>query len=299
MNALVTGGTGFIGSYVVKALAEEGHRVTALDRNPRTAPGLRRLPGLEIVECDLADFSFVKAHLAGKDACIHLALGCWDVSAYEFLMRDTRLSVWLFEKAAELGVPQFIYTSSGEAPGATRPCTTEDTRTEPRRAYAATKAASEQFLMAVSHQHTMRCNIIRPNLTFGNPVVEGGRSTSDSRTRDICRQARRGEEITLPPGRGTQPIWAGDLARVYLAVLNSGANRQIYHAMGADFVPWTDVAAEAVRQAGSSSRIPPADQLGEPWLFDVTKLREDFGLEFHPWPRLVEHIAYVLAHEVD
>lgn len=298
MDVLVAGGTGFIGSYVVKALANEGHRVTILDRDPHKAPGLRCLPGVEIVGGDLADFDLVEKHLAGKEACIHLALGCWDQSAYEFLMRDTRISVWLFEKAAELRLPHFIYTSSGEAPGATGIFVTEDMRTEPMRAYAATKAASEQFLMAVSHQHTMRCNVIRPNLTFGNPVMGGCRSTSDNRIRDICRQARQGEEIVLPPGEGTQPIWAGDLARVYLALLSSDVDRQIYHAMGADFVPWTDVAKEAVRRTRSSSRIPPPAQGGQRYLFDVTKAKEDFGLEFHSWPRLVEHMGYVLEHEV-
>jgi UDP-glucose 4-epimerase len=298
MNVLLTGGTGFIGSYVLKALTDAGHSVTAIDREPDRAPGLKELPGARVVGCDLADFDAVGKHLKDKDACIHLALGCWGMSAYEFLMRDTRLSVWLMEKAAELGLKHFIYTSSGEAPGVTASLMTEETRTEPRRAYAATKAATEKFLFAVSYEHEMRCNAIRPNLTFGNPLMEGCRPTSDFRIRDICRQASRGEAMTFPPGIGTQPIWAGDLARVYVAVLASDANRQIYHAMGADLVLWTEVAREAVRQAGSSSRIPPRDDSGRRNLFDVTKVKEAFGLEFHPWPRLKEHIAWTLAHDV-
>jgi UDP-glucose 4-epimerase len=246
----------------------------------------------------MTDFDAVEKHLAGKDACIHLALCCWTESMYEFLMRDTRISVWLFEKAAQLGVTHFIYTSSGEAPGVTGPLMDEEMRTEPRRAYAASKAAGEQFLMAVSHQYPMRCNIIRPNLVFGDPLMEGCALTTDHRIRDICRQARRGRVTVLPPGPGTQPIWAGDLARVYMAVLNGPMNRQTYYAMGADLISWADVAAEALRQVGSSAPAPPRYP-DPPSLFDVTKVRQELGLEFHPWPQLVDHLAYLIENHVD
>jgi UDP-glucose 4-epimerase len=298
MNVLVTGGTGFIGSYLVKALSDERHSITVLDRDAREGSGLGDLPGVEIVKCDLADFDRLEPHLHGKDACIQLALGCWGESAYDFVIKDTALSVRLFEMAAQAGVEQFIYTSSGEAPGAAGPLITEQTRTMPVRAYGATKAATEKFLFAVSFEHPMRCNTIRPNYTFGNPLMPGCRSTSDHRTRSICRQAKHGEDITLPPTHGCQPIWAGDLARVYVAVLGSGQNRRIYHASGADYIPWRQVAEEAVRQAGTSSKVPPADPNLGKGLFDVSPIREEFGLEFHPWPRLCGHIAYTLEHEV-
>jgi UDP-glucose 4-epimerase len=299
MNVLVTGGTGFIGSYLLKALSDEGHRVTALDRDPREGSGLADLPGVEIVKCDLADFARVEPHLRAKDACIHLALGCWGVSAYEFVLKDTALSVRLFEAAAGAGVEQFIYTSSGEAPGAAGPIVTEETRTVPLRAYGATKAATEKFLFAVSFEHSMRCNTIRPNFTFGNPLMPGCRSTSDHRIRSMCREAKRGEQITLPPTGGCQPIWAGDLARVYVAVLGAGQNRRIYNASGADYIPWRQVAEEAVRQSGTASKVPPGLPDVGHGHFDVTPIREELGLEFHPWPHLQEHIAYTLEHEAD
>jgi UDP-glucose 4-epimerase len=299
MNVLVTGGAGFIGSYVVKALADEGHCVTALDRNPDRAPGLRRLRGVEIVGCDLADFGLVERHLASKEACIHLALGCWGVGAYEFLMRDTRLSVWLFEKAAEAGVEHFVYTSTGEVFGTWEARMTEQKRPDPVHSYGASKAAGEHFLMAVSHSHRMRCNIVRPNFTFGNPVVEGGPIEADRRLRDICARARRGEEIVLKRGDGTQAIWAGDLARVYLALLGSNVNRQVYHGMGVSFVSSAQIAEEAARQARSGSRITLTGEAGQPCVFDMAKLKEHFGLEFDSWPRIVEHVTYLLEHKVE
>jgi len=298
MDVLVTGGTGFIGSHVVKALADEGHRVTAFDRDPRKASGLRRLSGVDVVGGDIADFDAVEKHLAGKDACIHLAL-CWAQSAYDFLMRDTRTAVWLFERAAEVGVRHLIYTSSGEVFSEWQPRMTEETRCSPAHYYGATKAAAEQFLMAVSHKHAMRCNIVRPNFTFGNPAVEGAPIESDRRFRNICVRARRGQGIAVDRGDATQPIWAGDLARVYVAVLQSDVGRQVYHAMGALPVSQAQVAEEAVRQAGSSSHLELKGRPAEACAFDVTKLKEHFGFEFDAWPHVVEHVAWLLEHEVD
>jgi nucleoside-diphosphate-sugar epimerase len=43
MNVFLTGGTGFIGSYVAVALAGQGHRVTILARNRNKVPELKKI----------------------------------------------------------------------------------------------------------------------------------------------------------------------------------------------------------------------------------------------------------------
>ncbi len=101
----------------------------------------------------------------------------------------------------------------------------------------------------------------------------------------------------MPPYRGTQAIFAGDLARVFMAVLNGSMNRQIYHAMSAETIPWTDIAAEALRQVGSSTPVP-SDTSG-PRPFDVSKIKEDFGLEFHSWPKMADYVSYLIENKVD
>ncbi len=294
MRVFVTGGTGFIGSYVVMMLLDEGHEVTILARNPDKVPALKALPGVTIVEGHMADFDVIREHLPGHEACIHVAL-CWGETAYDMLMNDTQTSVFLFELAAESGVRHLIYTSSTAAFGAFLPTMTEDMKSQPVDYYCATKEASEQFLLAVSHKREMRCNIVRPGYTFGNPVIEGGSVQGDRRFRDICAKARNGEEIELARGDGTQFIWAGDLAKVYRGVLNSDVNRQIYHGLSVPFATWAQIAKKAVELAGTGSKITLTGEGGEPYLFDLRKIEEHFGLAFDPWPHLVSHIDYLLA----
>src|SRR4051812_20748658 len=77
-KVLVTGGSGFIGSVVVKTLVEQGAQVRCL---LRPTSKLERLAGLayERAEGDVRDADSLKRALLGCDSVIHLAgLSSWD-----------------------------------------------------------------------------------------------------------------------------------------------------------------------------------------------------------------------------
>ncbi|KWV34256.1 NAD-dependent epimerase/dehydratase family protein [Micromonospora rifamycinica] len=75
-HVLVTGGAGFIGTHVVTALQDAGHRVTVLDSGH---PGAHRQPlpdtvaGAPLVRADVRDRSAVDGALAGVDVVVHQA----------------------------------------------------------------------------------------------------------------------------------------------------------------------------------------------------------------------------------
>jgi dTDP-L-rhamnose 4-epimerase len=78
MRVLVTGGAGFIGSHVVKALASAGHEVRVLDAllpcvHPDGVPPFDTDPGFEFVHGDVRDAQTVDAALRGVGAVCHLA----------------------------------------------------------------------------------------------------------------------------------------------------------------------------------------------------------------------------------
>ena len=64
----VTGGTGFIGSHLIDALFDAGHRVRALTRKARAD-----VPGIEWIAGDIADAAALGELLTGAHALIHLA----------------------------------------------------------------------------------------------------------------------------------------------------------------------------------------------------------------------------------
>ncbi|ELZ41808.1 complex I NDUFA9 subunit family protein [Halorubrum tebenquichense] len=67
MKVLVAGGTGFIGSYLCGALAEDDHAVTALSRSPEETP-----EGVTGVSGDVTDYGSIESAVEGHDAVVNL-----------------------------------------------------------------------------------------------------------------------------------------------------------------------------------------------------------------------------------
>jgi len=158
MRALVTGGTGFVGSAVVRALLAQGVEVRCLVR-PATAPGTSRanLAGLDVAlyEGDLDDASSLAGALRGCEQLYHVAAlystRPEDAAAmYRVNVDGTRA---LLQAAAEAGVQTIVHTSTigtiGRPAGDRLP-TEEDVFTDlsGASAYALSKLEGEREALA-------------------------------------------------------------------------------------------------------------------------------------------------------
>lgn len=310
MKVFLTGGTGFIGSHVAMELVMSGHHVTILARNRNKIPALKNILGIEIVEGDIADKDLLQKLIAGKDACILVALQYARKAGWEVLVDDTEPVVFISDIAAGAGVGHCIYTSStavndyvymvedNKLNGLIK-TVSPSSKQQPTTFYGATKAACENFLLAQSYQSPMRVNIIRPGYTFGNPVVEGAPTQGDTRFRSIVRSALANEPIHLIKNDGTQFIWAGDLAKLYMKILDSDVNRKTYFGLSKRFISWERVARETIRRCRSKSTMEIEDRgwSDDGVLFDVSDMKNDFGLEFDGWEKILEHLDYTIALE--
>ncbi len=293
MKIFVTGATGFIGSHVAYRLLDAGHELVALARNPQKVPALAAHPKVQMLAATLYDFDDIRLALHGCDACIHIALG-WGDTPIEMLRTDTTATVSLLTSCLDVGVKQFIYTSSTAALGSFFAEMKETDPLSPSDYYGATKAASEAYVLAVAAKSSMRCNVIRPGYTFGNPVVPGASIQSDRRFHEIVEGALNDSEIVLKAGDGTQFVAAGDLARLFEAVLNSDHNREVYYGLGVPFVSWASIAESAIQLCSSKSSIRLIGEAPEPCLFNLSKIRDHFGLAFELEPHLTEHLKYLI-----
>jgi UDP-glucose 4-epimerase len=289
MKVFLTGGTGFVGSHVVVALIGRGHEVTVLTRRPPAFPQ----PGVAYVLGDLADFGDLGGALRGHDACVHNAL-IWDEEATELELMDTRACVHLFDAAARAGIEQMLYTSSTAVH---RPFTahegqtmTEEDRLAPDDLYGATKVAGETFLSAFSHQTDMRCNVIRAAPVVGGPAFEGAPVKTPRRIEEIVLSARLADEIHVESGAGRQFISAPNLALLFCAVLESGANREVYLATDREVTTWEDIARMAVSLCGSTRQVL-TNPRAPPGIFDVGKIEREFGFVFDSREALREQIV--------
>ncbi len=157
MKVFLTGSTGFVGSYVLRALLDAGHEVTALVR-----PGRERRPGpasdaVRVVSGDITDSASLVGTMDGCDAVIHLVgIIREDARAgatFESIHLDGARNV--IGAAVDAGVRRLILMSAnGAQPRATAVS-----------GYQWTKYEAEEFLKASGLEYV----VFRPSVIFGRP----------------------------------------------------------------------------------------------------------------------------------
>src|SRR5438128_4225790 len=150
MNALVTGGAGFIGSNLVNALLERGDDVRVLDNfstgNRANLEGL----DVEIVEGELRSYERVHNAVRGTEIVYHLgALGSVPRSVQDPLTSSAvnvegTLNVLL--AARDEGIRRVVFSSSASVYGSSRQMpTTEESPPDPVSPYGVAKLPAEPY----------------------------------------------------------------------------------------------------------------------------------------------------------
>jgi dihydroflavonol-4-reductase len=130
MKTLVTGGSGFVGSAVVRRLLEAGHEIRALVRPRSRTENLAGLP-VELATGDLLDPASLAAATAGCDAVFHVAADyrLWVPKPSEIYESNVTGTRNVMRAAAAAKVRRIVYTSSVATLGLTADGTPADEET--------------------------------------------------------------------------------------------------------------------------------------------------------------------------
>jgi uncharacterized protein YbjT (DUF2867 family) len=104
----VAGATGYIGGLLCRRLAEEGHQVRALARNPERAEDLRAV-GCEVRRADVLERDSLDAALEGVEVAYYLVHSMGRGSDKDFAERDRRGAENFAPAAAAAGVERIVY----------------------------------------------------------------------------------------------------------------------------------------------------------------------------------------------
>ena len=263
MRVLVTGGAGFIGSWVTRVLLQEGHEVTVLDN---LSKGFRALipEGARFIEGDLADEERLPGWLRGHDAVIHMAafieVGRSVQEPLVFAQNNIINSLRLLESMHRAGVGKIVFSSSATVYGTPQslPIRETDPLGAQSNPYGASKVSTEAFVATYNQLYGMDAVVLRYFNPYGpNELHEPETHAIPNFIRAVIERRRiplywRGEQVR-------DFIYVEDLARAHTAVL--GLTGLDYYNVGSETgTKVIDVVREIQAIAGDEQ---PIEDLGE------------------------------------
>ncbi len=167
-SILITGGCGFIGTNLVKYLADRGNQIRILDNlSIGKAENLKqlqsqdsRLSTVDLIIGDIRDQGEVSQAVKGMDAVVHLAAHTSVVESLEKPKEDWEVNVNgtlnLLEACRQNGVAKFIFASSNAVVGEQTPPIDEMKVPRPLSPYGASKLAGEALCSSYYHSFGLK-----------------------------------------------------------------------------------------------------------------------------------------------
>ncbi|HKD85555.1 MAG TPA: NAD-dependent epimerase/dehydratase family protein [Terriglobales bacterium] len=172
MRVCVTGGTGFLGGFLVRDLLAKGTDVVVLARRSSRADALGAA-GVQIVAGDLADSNAISHAVRDADVVYHLAAKVGTAKHQEYFETNVAGTERVMTACAEQGVGQFVYASSlavyGPIKGGERidESTPFDEHPELRDPYAQSKIAADRLVSSFANKTGLPTVILREGIIFG------------------------------------------------------------------------------------------------------------------------------------
>ncbi len=300
MRIAVTGATGFLGRYLVRFLAGEGHELRCWYRPASDRSGLEELAkAVEWLPGALGDKASREELVQGVDAVVHAALE-WEGPSHspqrpaidldQFLENNLMGSLRLFQAARAAGVPRFVFVSTcavHEVILDDRPLD-ETHPLWPLRHYGAHKGALEKFVHSYGLGEGWPICSLRPTGIYGL-----AHPPSASRWYDLVGQVLRGAAITTPAGG--KEVHAVDVARAVGLLLKADAARIAGQAFNCydRYISEQEVARIAKELSGSASTI--ADLNRGPKHQIVTDKIRALGMTFGGEPLLRQTVQELIS----
>ena len=310
-RVVVTGGTGFIGSYLVRRLVRDGWDVGVVDTSVRGDLG--RLADVaddvKLFSCDVRDEDSLVPAFRGADLVMHLAAinGTENFYKHPELVLDVgiRGAIAVVNAGRTAGVPNLVAASSAEVyqtpaivPTPEDISLTLPDSLNPRYSYGGSKIATELICFNYAQEHFRSVQVFRPHNVYGPDM---GRKHVIPQF--ILRAAaeynsEHGLPVPFPiQGDGSETrafCFVEDIVDGILTMYAQGEHREVYHIGNDEEVTIGDLARRVGKQVGVELDIQPGDapEGGTPRRCpDISKMR---ALGYQPAVGLDEGLEHTV-----
>ncbi len=264
---LITGGTGFIGRYIARSLADEGRSVLVTYRRSFQVPDmLKDVMGTRVksVRCDVLDLpNLVRAMRDHKvESVIHAAhVSPYEASLYQVVTTGVQGAINVLEAASLSGVRKVSFISSasiqrlGTADGFTRTS---------RSAIDAVKKAGEVLLSYLGKEYSVQVSTIRPPLIYG-PYCES-EIEPQRILRDMVEGAARGRVVDLSSastGKRLDWVYVADCGHAIAAAHVMPASPELIEISSGKLTSFQEI-ADILKEFVPSADIRLSPDSGEP-----------------------------------
>ncbi len=254
---LVTGGSGFVGSAVVRKLLDSDRSVRVLCRAGNNRQNLEGLD-VEIVEGDLRDPAALSRAVANCTQLMHVAADyrLWVREPDSLYQNNVTGSLNLFQAAVDAGVKRIVYTSSVATMGLNSDLSPADEKTPVSLRdmighYKRSKFIAEDQIRRRIQEHNWPVVIVNPS----TPI--GPRDIKPTPTGRLVLDAARGK-IPAYVDTGLNVVHVDDVAEGHLLALERGQIGQRY-ILGGEDMSLADILHQVADLAGqrpASVRLP-------------------------------------------
>jgi UDP-glucose 4-epimerase len=262
-KVVVTGGAGFIGSHLVRALAHRGADVTLVDN--LSTGRLSNLSGLEgrfeLVQASTLEPLRLARAMRGADAIFHLAAVLGVKRTWEEPVRVIHENLVgtqnVLRAASDAGVRTAVLASSSEVYGdGLPPYSEERTPAAPRTGYAAAKLTEEKMAEAFTDETGIKTACLRYFNVYGQGQE---RSAYGFVTAIFCDRVSKGEApIVFGDGLQTRDFtYVEDIVEGTLASADAGSAHEVLN-LGTGRETSVLALAEAVARAAGRPELRPS-----------------------------------------
>lgn len=225
-KVIVTGGAGFIGSYLVQILISKGFDVTIYDDFSNGSGKLNLPTKAKIVRGSILNYNRMKTVFKKSKLVFNLAVLPLPMSfiAPGKIVKVNDYGTFLVSKVCSEFKIKLVHVSSSEAYGTAKYSSMkEDHPLFPTTIYAASKAASEAYVRAFEQSDNLKFVIVRPFNAYGEFMREDTYSAAIPKF--FARISKNKNPIIFGSGNQTRDLThAEDIAKgIFLAGVKEGA----------------------------------------------------------------------------